>query len=164
MVTGAEAGPTWILGDELMLELVRRLAAAARGLAVVATNRSDGTIQASLVNAGLIDHPVNGRPVVAFVARPAAVKLRHLRRTPRATVTFQAGSEWVTVEGQTELVGPDDSLAGVNLAELPALLRTVYRAAGGSHDDWPTFDRVMAEERRLIVLVACDRVYSNPGS
>src|SRR5688500_12680546 len=116
-----------------MLELVRRLAVAARGLAVVATSRANGTIQASLVNAGLIDHPVDGQPAVAFVARPETVKLRHLRRSPRATVTFQAGPEWVTVEGRTELVGPDDSLAGVAAAELPSLLRTVYRAAGGSH-------------------------------
>ena len=119
-----------------MLELVRRLA-AARGLAVVATIRSDG--------------------------RPDTVKLRHLRRSPRATVTFQAGPEWVTVEGQTELIGPNDSLAGISASELPSLLRTVYRAAGGSHDDWPTFDSVMAAERRLIVLVACNRVYSSPG-
>ena len=146
-----------------MLELIRRLAAAARGLAVVATSRANGTIQASLVNAGLIDHPVHGQPTVAFVARPETVKLRHLRRSPRATVTFQAGPEWATVEGRTELVGPDDPLAGVANAELPSLLRTVYRAAGGSHDDWPTFDRVMAAEHRLIVLVACDRVYSSPG-
>jgi PPOX class probable F420-dependent enzyme len=146
-----------------MLELVRRLAAAAHGLAVVATNRSDGTIQASLVNAGLIDHPLSSKAVIAFVARPRTVKLRLLRRSPQATVTFQAGHEWVTVEGQAELVGPDDPLAGVTSVELPALMRTVYRAAGGSHNDWPTFDRVMAEERRLIVLVTCDRVYSNPG-
>src|SRR4051794_14104853 len=110
-----------------MIELLRRLAAAAGGLAVVATSRADGSIQASLVNAGVVDHPVSGQPVVAFVARPRTVKLRHVRRTPRATVTFQSNHQWVTVEGKTELVGPEDPLTGVEAAALPALRRTVYQ-------------------------------------
>jgi hypothetical protein len=33
------------------------LAAPDQGLAVVATRRADGTIQASLVNAGVLEHP-----------------------------------------------------------------------------------------------------------
>ncbi len=36
-------------------------------------------------------------------------------------------------------------------------------AAGGTHDDWDTYDRVMAEERRTAVLITPDRVYSNPA-
>jgi len=34
-------------------------------------------------------------------------------------------------------------------------------AAGGTHDDWDTYDRVMAEEHRTAVLVTPGRVYSN---
>jgi hypothetical protein len=34
----------------------------------------------------------------------------------------------------------------------------IFTAAGGTHDDWPTYDRVMAEERRVAVLVAPERV------
>jgi hypothetical protein len=45
---------------------------------------------------------------------------------------------------------------------LRALLREVFRAAGGVHDDWDTYDRVMAEERRAAVLITPRRVYSNP--
>jgi hypothetical protein len=41
------------------------------------------------------------------------------------------------------------------------LLRDVFTAAGGTHDDWPTYDRVMAEERRAAVMIAPERVYSN---
>lgn len=41
---------------------------------------------------------------------------------------------------------------------------TVFTAAGGTHDDWDTYDRVMAEERRTVVLVAPHRVYTNPGT
>jgi hypothetical protein len=41
------------------------------------------------------------------------------------------------------------------------LLREVFEAAGGQHDDWDEYDRVMAAERRVAVLVRPDRVYSN---
>ena len=45
--------------------------------------------------------------------------------------------------------------------DLPGLLRAVFRAAGGTHDDWDTYDRVMAEERRTAVLVDPARITSN---
>jgi hypothetical protein len=41
------------------------------------------------------------------------------------------------------------------------LLRDIFSAAGGTHDDWSTFDRMMAEERRVAVLVTPERVCSN---
>ena len=69
--------------------------------------------------------------------------------------------DWVAVEGLAQIAGPDDPLPGFDPAELPELLREVFKAAGGTHDDWPTYDRVMAEERRAAVLVAPERVYSN---
>jgi len=43
------------------------LGRAEQGLAVVSTLRSDHTIQSSLVNVGILDHPHTGRPAVAFV-------------------------------------------------------------------------------------------------
>lgn len=90
------------------LELVRRLVAADSGLAIVNTTRADCTVQASLVNAGVTTHPVDGREVVAFVARGGAIKLAHVRRRAYANVVFRAGWEWVAVEGATTVVGPDD--------------------------------------------------------
>ena len=51
------------------LDLVRRLVAADHGLAVVATTRADGSVHASVVNAGVLDDPLTGVPVVGFVAR-----------------------------------------------------------------------------------------------
>jgi PPOX class probable F420-dependent enzyme len=143
------------------IALVRRLVAADHGLAIVSTTRADGTIQSSLVNAGVTTHPVDGRDVVAFVARGDALKLRHLRRRPYANVVLRAGWEWVAVEGATTLVGPDDPLTGVDPARIPELLRTVFRAAGGTHDDWDEYDRAMAVERRTAVLVEPDRIASN---
>jgi hypothetical protein len=44
---------------------------------------------------------------------------------------------------------------------LRLLLRDVFTAAGGTHDDWSEYDRVMAEQGRTIVFVAPTRVYSN---
>ncbi len=43
------------------------LARADHGLAVVSTLRSDHTIQASLVNAGVLDHPATAQQVLGFV-------------------------------------------------------------------------------------------------
>lgn len=143
------------------LDLVRRLVAAESGLAVVATTRPDGSVHASLVNAGVLDHPVTGRPCVGLVAGGSTRKLGLLRTTGRATVTFRVGWEWVSVDGPVDLIGPDDRLDGFPADRVPQLLRDVFKAAGGTHDDWDTYDRVMAEERRTAVLVAPDRLLGN---
>lgn len=145
------------------LELVRRLAAPERGLATVATTRADGSVQASVVNAGVVEHPVDGRPVVGFVTRGDSVKLRHLRERARTTVVFRSGWQWVTVEGVADLAGPDDPLAGLEPGTVPRLLRDVFSAIGGNHDDWGEYDRVMAEQRRVAVLVRPERIYANSG-
>lgn len=141
---------------------VEAVAAPDHHLAVVATTRADGTAQASVVNAGVLPHPVTGREVAAFVTYGRA-KLANLRRRPHATVVWRSGWQWAAVEGATELCGPDDELAGVAPAAVPELLRAVFRAAGGSHDDWDEFDRVMRDEGRTAVFVAPERIYSNPG-
>lgn len=139
------------------LDDFRTMAAGEQGLVVVATARADGSIQSTLVNAGVMDHPVTGAPVVAFVAVGGSLKLRNLRARPRATVTVRSGWRWGTVEGSTELAGPDDVLVGVD--DVPALLRGIFTAAGGTHDDWDEFDATMARERRAGVFVTPGRVY-----
>jgi PPOX class probable F420-dependent enzyme len=138
-----------------------RLAARDHGLCVVSTVRADGTVQSSLVNGGVLEHPVSGAAVLGIVVRSGARKLANLRARPRATVVARAGYEWVAVEGTAELAGPDDPLAGVDAEGLRRLLRAVFTAAGGTHDDWPTFDEVMRAERRTAVLLHPTRVYSN---
>jgi PPOX class probable F420-dependent enzyme len=139
----------------------RRLVAADHGLAVVCTTRPDGTVQASVVNAGVLDHPVTRLPTLAFVAQGGTRKLANLRRRRRATVVLRSGWEWVAVEGAVDLAGPDDPLDGLQPEAIPRLLREIFVAAGGTHDDWDTYDAVMAKERRAAVLVRPDRVYSN---
>lgn len=139
---------------------VERIASGDSHLAVVATTRADGSAQASVVNAGVIEHPVSGGRVVAFVTYGRS-KLSNLRARPRATVVFRSGWQWAAVEGATDLIGPDDAFQGFDPAGVPELVRSIFRSAGGTHDDWEAFDRVMAAERRAAVLVRPERVYSN---
>jgi hypothetical protein len=142
------------------LDLVRRIGGANHGLAIVSVARPDGTVHSSLVNAGVLDHPVTGEPVVGLVAAGQARKLTLLRQAGRATLAFNNNWEWVAVEGPIDIAGPDDTDL-VAAADIPELLRAVFRAAGGTHDDWDEYDRVMAAEGRLAVLVTPARIVSN---
>jgi PPOX class probable F420-dependent enzyme len=146
------------------LALVRRIAAADHFLAVLVTVDAAGGPQVSLVNAGVLPHPLSARPCVGLVAQGGTVKLRNLRRRPHATVVFRAGWEWVAVAGPCQLAGPDDPLPGLPEAGLPRLLRDIFHAAGGSHPDLDEYDRVMAVERRTAVLVEPGRITANPSS
>jgi PPOX class probable F420-dependent enzyme len=133
------------------------------GLCVVATRRAEATLAATVVNAGVFAHPVTGQQCVAFVAAGRARKLSHLRIDPTITITVRAGWQWATVEGRADLIGPDDPHPGVDADRLGRLLREIFQAAGGTHDDWDAYDRTMREERRTAVLIAPARVYSNPA-
>ncbi|MFQ6330541.1 TIGR03618 family F420-dependent PPOX class oxidoreductase [Nocardia sp. CWNU-33] len=136
------------------------LARDENGLAVVSTLRSDDTIQSTVVNVGLLVHPVSGEPVLGFVTY-GKVKLANLRVRPQVTTTFRRGWAWATVEGSAQIVGPDDPEPWIDAEGVRLLLRDVFTAAGGEHDDWDEYDRVMAAERRAVVLVEPSRVYSN---
>ena len=150
------------MGDP-RLQRAKELAAQESGLAVAVTCRPDGTPHASVVNAGVLEHPVTGEEIVGFVARGYARKLVHLRAQPAITVLWRSGWEWIAVDGLAELAGPDDRLDGLDDDGIPVLLRTVYAAAvGGSADDWAALDADMARERHAAVLVRAQRVYSNP--
>ncbi len=144
------------------LDAFSGLIARNHGLVVVSALRPDDTIQSSVVNAGVLDHPVTGEPVVGLVSQGNARRLTYLRARPRATVVARADWSWVAAEGPVQLVGPDDPAEGVDSERLRLLLREIFTAAGGTHDDWDTYDAVMARERRTAVLVTPDRVY--PGA
>ena len=106
------------------------LARDESGLTVVSTLRADNTIQASLVNAGVLPHPENGSPVLAFVTY-GKVKLANLRARPQLAATFRDGWQWATVEGTAELAGPDDPQPWLADADqLRLLLREMFTAAG----------------------------------
>lgn len=132
------------------------------GLCVLNTLRPGGGIQSSVVNAGVLDHPLRHVPVVGLVATDGSRKLHNLRAEPRATIVARAGWQWATVEGTADIIGPDDPHPDVDPAALRLMLRAIFQAAGGTHDDWDTYDRVMSEQRRAAVLITPHRTYTNP--
>jgi PPOX class probable F420-dependent enzyme len=142
------------------LDDVMKLARGEHCLMVVATVRADGTVQSSLVNAGVLDHPATAEPVLAFVTY-GPTKLRNLRARPQIALTARSSWAWATVEGTAELIGPDDPRAGFDAEQLRVLLRAIFTAAGGAHDDWDAYDAEMVAQRRTAVLVTPTRIYGN---
>ena len=141
----------------------RRLIAADHGLVTVAALRSNGTISSSVVNAGVLPHPVTGEDVIGMVIRGGTRKLAYWRERPYANVVIRVGWQWVAAEGPVDLIGPDDPEPGIDAERLRLLLREIFTAAGGTHEDFDTYDRVMRAERRTAVFVHPDRVYANPS-
>lgn len=131
------------------------------GLTVAVTRRADHSPHSTVVNAGVLPHPVTGDPAAAFVAAGGTRKLVHLRADPTIALTIRAGWQWTTVEGTATLIGPDDPDPAIDPEQLRRLLREIFQAAGGTHDDWDEYDRVMAAERRAAVFVQPDRITGN---
>ena len=141
------------------LEEAAALASQDHGLVVISTLRSNGTIQASLVNAGVIAHPAMGENVLGLVTA-GRIKLANLRARPQVTAIFRDGWQWAAVEGHADLVGPDDPQPWLDAEGLRQLRREIFTAAG-EHANWDEYDRTMVEERRAAVLIRPDRIYSN---
>ena len=151
------------MDDAGLLDRARGLGSRENGLAVAITIRRDGSAQASVVNAGVLGHPVTGEPIIGFVARGGARKLVNTRARPRVTVVFRSGWEWVAVEGDAELAGPHDDIDGLEHSHMPRVRREVYAAAvGGTADDWAAMDEIMEAEGHTAVLIRPIRMYSNP--
>lgn len=104
-------------------------------------------------------HPVTGADVIALVARGDAQKVTHIRASGRASVTFRRGWQWAGIEGAAEIVADD---AGSGERGFRQLLRDVFTAAGGSHDDWDEYDRVMAEDDRVPIFITPERILGVP--
>ncbi|MEV6391292.1 TIGR03618 family F420-dependent PPOX class oxidoreductase [Nocardia xishanensis] len=132
------------------------------GLCVAVTLRADGTPQATVVNAGVLPHPVNGTDTVAFVSPSATVKLGNLRANPFVALTIRAGWQWTTVEGAAQLIGPDDPHPDIDDEQQRLLVREIFAEAGVTQD-WNTYDQVMRDKRGTAVLVTPNRIYSNPA-
>jgi hypothetical protein len=118
-------------------------------------------VAASVVNAGVLQHPVTNLPVVGLVARGLR-KLDNLRNDPRSTIVARVGWRWAAVEGTADIIGPDDPHPNVDGERLRLLLREIFKAAGGKHEDWMEYDRVLLDGRSAAVLVIPCRTYSNP--
>ena len=70
--------------------------------------------------------------------------MHYLRMRPRVTVVFRSGWDWVAVEGDADLAGPDDHLEGLETSDVPRVLREVYAAAvGGTQEQWVELDAAL---------------------
>ncbi|WP_067814175.1 TIGR03618 family F420-dependent PPOX class oxidoreductase [Nocardia inohanensis] len=132
------------------------------GLSVAVTVRGDGSPQATVVNAGVLPHPVTGVDSVGFVSPSATAKLANLRANPAIALTVRSGWQWTTVEGSAQLIGPDDAHPDVDAARQRLLIREIFAAAGVTQD-WDSYDQAMREKRGTVVFVTPHRIYSNPS-
>lgn len=140
------------------LDDVRAFLSEETGLATVSTTQGDGRVLSSVVNCGLLDHPLTGKPCVALVSRGSAARLAHVRRGSEVTIAVRRGWSWVGVTGAADLIGPADPADGIDAEALRVLLRDIFFAAGGTHDDLDEYDSVMAKDGRTAVLVKPDRI------
>ena len=143
------------------LEDVRRFLATETGLATISTVQNDGRVLSSIANCGVIPHPLTGEDCVALVSMGSAARLQHVRRGSEVTIAVRRGWSWDAVSGKTDLIGPDDPAEGIGDEELRLLLRRIFEAAGGEHEDFDEYDREMVRSRRAAVLVAPIRIIGN---
>ena len=114
--------------------------------AVLATTRSDGGVQLSVVVAGVDDEDK-----VVVSTRETAVKTRNLRRSARASVivfTDAFYGDWVQVEGETEVVSLPEAMDG---------LVAYYRQISGEHPDWDDYRAAIVRDRRVLLRITVDR-------
>lgn len=136
---------------------IKRLVPGEHGLATVSLVLPNGTAHASVVNAGVMNHPIDGDEVIGFVVRGDSYKLRRIRADRNVTISFRVSWDWAAVIGQADIIGPNDPVDGFEPSGVPRLLRDVFTAAGGDHDDWDEYDRVMADEQRTAIFVRPNR-------
>lgn len=112
---------------------------------VLATHRRGGDVQQSPVLAAADGH---GRVLIS--TRETAVKVRNLRRRPRASLCQISGrffGPWVQLTGPVEIV---------SLPEAMDLLVEYYRLVAGEHEDWDDYRAAMERERRCVVVLTPD--------
>ena len=143
------------------IEEVRAYLAKEHGLATVSTTQADGRVLSSVANCGVINHPITGAPCVALVSVGGAARLGHVRRGSQITIAIRRHWAWRSVTGPADIIGAGDLPDGLDTEALRLLLREVFQAASGTHDDFDEFDRVMADEGRVAVFVAPERILGN---
>jgi PPOX class probable F420-dependent enzyme len=115
---------------------------------VLATQRKSRKLQMSPVTPGL-DH--EGKVMIS--SRETAMKVKNLRRDPRASLcVFTAGFHgggWVQVNGAAEIISLPEALDS-----LIYLQRQVY----GEHKSWADFYHRMERERRVIIRISIESV------
>ena len=140
---------------------VQRFLGQETGLATVSTIQKDGGILSSVVNCGVLPHPITQELCVAFVSAGGAARLKHIERGSEVTVAIRREWKWVSVSGEADLFGPEHLPENFDPEQLRILLRDVFISAGGVHDDFEEYDKVMASEKRVVVCVGVGQIRGN---
>ena len=129
---------------------------AANHNAVCTTFRRNGAAQLSIVTSGLYGGGA------AFTTTADRAKHRNLARDPRCSllVSHENWRPFLVLEGNATVLSQDNTPA----EELRVAFRDVFRAASGKeHPNWDEYDRVMVEDRRVIVIVTPEHAYGTVG-
>ena len=144
------------------IEIFSNYLSEETGLATVSTTQADGRVLSSVVNCGMIKNPLTGDTCVAFVSGSKAARLRHIDRGSQVTVNVRRGWIWSSVTGPADLIRPESLPESIDAGQMRLLLREVFHAAGGVHDDLEEYDRAMAQEERVVVCITPKRILGNP--
>jgi PPOX class probable F420-dependent enzyme len=118
--------------------------------AILSTYRGDGSPQMSPVAAD-----VDPEGMVVVSSRETAMKVKNLRRDPRAAVIALSDGwwgPWVQIDGRAAIISLPEAMEG---------LVEYYRRVAGEHDDWDEYRAAMEKERRVLVRISVDRAGPN---
>jgi PPOX class probable F420-dependent enzyme len=117
---------------------------------VLATVRRDGRPQMSPIAAS-----VDADGLVAISSRETAIKVKNLRRDPRASLcAFNDGffGDWVQLDGTAEILSLPDAMEP---------LVEYYRSLSGEHPDWDDYRATMERDQRLLIRIRVERAGPN---
>ena len=117
---------------------------------VLATTRRDGRPQMSPIAAS-----VDAEGLVAISSRETAIKVKNLRRDPRASLcAFNDGffGDWVQLDGTAEILSLPDAMEP---------LVEYYRSLSGEHPDWDDYRAAMQRDQRLLIRIRVERAGPN---
>jgi PPOX class probable F420-dependent enzyme len=136
-----------VLTDQALSDLL-----GARHFSTLATNRRDGHPHLTT----MVHSWDPEARVVRFFTTADRVKVRHLRRDPRAAVHVQGDDVWsfAVAEGEAEVSGittvPGDATGREILAMLPEPMKPADERA---------FLEQLVDERRVVIRLRVDRLY-----
>jgi PPOX class probable F420-dependent enzyme len=115
--------------------------------AVMATTRRDGTPQMSPIAV-----TVDGDGFAVVSTRETAMKVKNLRRDPRAWICVIPdsfyGGPFIQIEGDVTIVPLPEAMEG---------LVDYYRSISGEHPDWDDYRAAMERDKRVLLKLALTR-------
>ena len=117
---------------------------------VLATMRRDGRPQMSPIAAS-----VDADGLVAISSRETAIKVKNLRRDPRASLCAMNDGfygDWVQLDGSAEILSLPDAMEP---------LVEYYRSLSGEHPDWDDYRAAMERDQRLLIRIRVERAGPN---